>query len=60
MFLLGNNGNEDAILTTSNKSYKLQKRLFSNSFLFATHEPASSEGDAHLEVHSNNKLALTS
>jgi len=50
--MLGTSKNDDAFLTTDSKTYKLQRRLYSNSFLFGTREFSSSQQTNQLMVHS--------
>lgn len=57
-FVLATSKTEDAILTTTKKTYKLQRRLYSNSFLFATKEVTTSKGDEQLFVHSKISTSL--
>ena len=48
----GPSKDEDAILATNNKTYKLQRRLYSNSFLFASREDNSDDNRPFLLAHS--------
>ncbi len=51
--ILDINKTDDAILATTSKTYKLQRRLYSNSFLFATKEKDPIQGENDLVIHSN-------
>ena len=44
---------DDAILATTSKTYKLQRRLYSNSFLFTSKEQGPNPGENDLVIHSN-------